>query len=57
MTRLRAKTHTTHPSHLFPHTQLVDYGINSLWKKNNAGKLYEDCLAAGVIGGATGEDE
>lgn len=37
--------------------QAVDYAINSAWKSNNKGKLYEDCVAAGTIGGAVGEEE
>jgi hypothetical protein len=39
------------------HTQAVDYAINSAWKSNNKGKLYEDCVAAGTIGGAVGEED
>ena len=42
---------------LIPFSQAVDYAINSAWKSNNKGKLYEDCVAAGTIGGATGEEE
>ena len=35
----------------------VDYAMNSLWKGNNKGKLFDDLVAAGTIGGATGGDE
>jgi len=50
--------HTPRPAPFLPSSpQAVDYAINSAWKSNNKGKLYEDCVAAGTIGGATGEEE
>jgi hypothetical protein len=47
---------STYPPHTNPR-QAVDYAINSAWKSNNKGKLYEDCVKAGTIGGATGGDD
>lgn len=65
----RSLAHNSHPCALTPThhhpspacssslPQAVDYAINSAWKSNNKGKLYEDCVAAGTIGGAVAEDE
>ena len=58
LSRKTSSTLTTSLSLSLPFPpQAVDYAINSAWKSNNKGKLYEDCVAAGTIGGAVGEEE